>query len=186
MLRVAVIVANKSEDIEVIVPVDLWRRAGLYVHLISVEKKKNIILSRGVRIVCDNVISRENLSQYNAIYLPGGAGYSKFNDVDSPKLISFLKKYGSNAKKTFMAMCSAVQVYGGLGLLNNNKATCYPGCESTFKKNYVNKEVVISKNFITGRSPGSVIQFSLAAISKLLNKNISSKIAKEIIYIAKI
>ena len=75
MVRVAVIVANKSEDIETIVPVDIWRRAGIIVKLISIEKKKSLILSNGMKISCDDILAKENLSKYNAIYLPGGLGH---------------------------------------------------------------------------------------------------------------
>lgn len=185
MLRIAIIVANKSEDIEVVVPADLWRRAGIFVRLISIEKKKNIILSNGSKLTCDDILSKENLSQYNAIYLPGGDGHFKFNDIDTPKLIAFLKKYEKTTSKTFMSLCASAEVYGKLGMLENVKATCYPGFESSFKKTYVNKDVVVSENFITGKAPGSAYAFALTAISKLLNKNAANKVAKEIFFSGK-
>lgn len=186
MIRIAVIVANKSEDIETIVPVDIWRRAGLIVKLISIEKKKSLILSYGSKLSCDDVLSKENLSKYNAIYLPGGEGHLKFNDVDAPRLISFLNKYGSSPQIVFMAMCASPEVYGGLGMLKSVKFTCYPGYEKKFAKTYVNKGVVVDKNFITAKSAAYAVPFALAAVAKLINKDAAQKVAKEICYTDKI
>lgn len=186
MVRIAVIVANKSEDIETLVPVDIWRRAGIIVKLISIEKKKSLILSHGIKISCDDILSKENLSKYNAIYLPGGQGHLKFNDIDAPRLISFLNKYGDNPKIVYMGICASPEVYGGLGMLKSVKFTCYPGYEKNFKKTYVNKDVVVDKNFITARSAAFAVPFALAAVAKLVNKEAAQKVAKEICYIGKI
>ena len=186
MVRIAVIVANKSEDVETVVPVDIWRRAGIIVKLISIEKKKNVILAHGTKISCDEILAKENLSKYNAIYLPGGEGHLRFNDVDSPRLISFLNKYGKNPKIVFMAMCAAPEVFGGLGMLNSVKFTCYPGYEKNFKKTYENKDVVVDKNFITAKSLAYTIPFALAGVNKLLKKVAAEKVAKEICYTGKI
>ena len=186
MVRVAVIVANKSEDIETIVPVDIWRRAGIIVKLISIEKKKSLILSNGMKISCDDILAKENLSKYNAIYLPGGPGHLKFNDIDAPRLISFLNKYGNTSQILYMGICASPEVYGGLGMLKSVKFTCYPGYEKNFKKTYVNKDVVVDKNFITARSAAYAIPFALAAVAKLVNKETAQKVAKEICYTGKI
>ena len=186
MVRIAVIVANKSEDIETVVPIDIWRRAGIIVKLLSIEKKKSLVLSYGSKISCDDLLVKENLSKYNAIYLPGGEGHLKFNDVDAPRLISFLNKYSSSSRIVFMAMCASPEVYGGLGMLKSVKFTCYPGYEKNFKKTYVNKDVVVDKNFITARSAAYAIPFALAAIAKLVNNETAQKVAKEICYTGKI
>lgn len=183
MIRIAVIIANKSEDAEVIVPIDIWRRAGIYVKTLSIEKKKNLLLAHGTKISCDTLLSDENLSKYDGIYLPGGPGYMSYNDEDAPRLISFLNKNRTNTKITFMAMCAAPQVYGCLGLLDGVKATCYPGYEEPFKKTYVkNQNVVVDKNFITANSMSAAIEFALTVISKLVGRSEATKTAKSILY----
>ncbi len=187
MTKIAIFVANKSEDIEVVVPLDIWRRAGFIVKLISIEKKKNLVLSHGTKIACDEILANENISKYNAIYLPGGVGHLKFNDTDAQRLINFLKKEGKNKKITFMAMCAAVEVFGGLGLLTNTKATCYPSYQKTFESTYVDKDVVVDKNFITGKAPGATISFALSAVAHISNKKqLAKQIANDIFYSGKI
>ena len=189
MVRIAVLVANKSEDIEVLAPIDIWRRSGFYVKMISVEKKKNIFLAHGNKISCDDLLSNENLSKYNAIYLPGGPGFQKFNDVDAPRLIHFLQKFGNSPKIWFIACCAATIIYGSLGMLEKAKATCYPNCgyENSFKKNYVkDKAVVVDKNFITANGPAAAIEFALTAVAHLGSRAKAEEIAKAILYKGKI
>ena len=45
---IAIIVANQCEEMEVIIPADIWRRAGISVQIISIEKKKSLIMQNGV------------------------------------------------------------------------------------------------------------------------------------------
>jgi putative intracellular protease/amidase len=77
------------------------------VKLISIEKKKNVILAHGTKISCDEILTKENLSKYNAIFLPGGPGHVRFNKELAPKLVAFAQKEYKNLKITFMAICAA-------------------------------------------------------------------------------
>lgn len=189
MIRIAVIACNETEDIELITPIDIWRRAGLRVDTISLEKKNSILLSSGVKISCDGVIETTNLDQYNAIFLPGGNGHKKYfienwppkNNEGVAKLQKHLLKFHEN-KKGIYAICAAPSVLGTLGILNGIKATCYPGFESTFKNTYVDEPVCIDKHIITGRSPAAAMDFSFAVIEKLLGKKEVEKLKKTIIF----
>ena len=181
MKKIAIMVANKSEEMEVIVPADLWRRAGLDVQIISVEKKKNIVLQHGVRISCDDNLIKENLSKYNAIYLPGGKGHASFLDEACEKLKSQLAKIAVNQKLSIFAICAAPKVLNKLKLIENVKVTIYPGMEEDVK-NYVDQDVVVDKNFITAKAPGVVIDFALTVIEKLVSKQTADTVAKQILY----
>jgi putative intracellular protease/amidase len=77
------------------------------VKLISIEKKKNVILAHGTKISCDEILNKENLSKYNAIFLPGGQGYLRFDKEFAPRLVAFGQKEYKNPKITFMAICAA-------------------------------------------------------------------------------
>lgn len=188
MIRIAAIACNKTEDIELVGVVDLWRRAGFRVDTISLEKKNSIILNSGIKISCDNMIERANLEQYNALYLPGGAGHEKYfvenwpakNNEGVIKLQKFLKKFDEN-NKHILAICAAPSILGTLGILKGRQATCYPGYEETFKDSYVNKAIVIDKNIITGRSPAAIFEFSYAVIEALESKEKMQEIRDQIV-----
>lgn len=182
-VRIAIMVANESEDVEVLAPYDLWRRAGLIVELVSVEKKNTIILQSGAKIYCNETVDKTNLDQFNAIYLPGGKGHTKFIDEKyCEKLIKTLKKFANESNKWLLAMCAAPSIFGILNIIGKAKATCYPGFEKALGANYVDQGCVSSGNFITAKSLAYSIEFSLLVIEKLLDKKVANTVAKQILY----
>ena len=178
---IAIIAANQCEEMEVVIPADIWRRAGLAVQIISIEKKKSLIMQNGVHLSCDDILAKENLSKYSAIYLPGGKGCFTFLDPNvCAKLIAHLKK-ALKSKILIMANCAAPTILSQLGLIDNVKVTCYPGYEKDIKK-HCKDDVVIDKNFITSKAAGTTIDFTLAVIKKLISPAKAKEIAKQICY----
>ncbi|KAG8047499.1 hypothetical protein GUJ93_ZPchr0008g11938 [Zizania palustris] len=68
--EVLIPIANGSEEMEIIVLVDVLRRANIKVVLASVEKSTNIVGSQRTRIVADKCISDVSESKYDLIILP--------------------------------------------------------------------------------------------------------------------
>lgn len=181
-VRIAVILANESEDMEVVVPVDIWRRAGFIIELISVEKKNTIVLQSGTKVYCNEILDFTNLNQFNAIYLPGGRGHVKFKDPKlSEKLIKALKKFATE-KKWIFAICAAPSILGELELLDKEKATVYPGFEASLGKNFVDKDLVVDGKFITAKGPALAYDLAFAVIENLLGKEIALNVANDILY----
>lgn len=182
-VRIAIVVANDCEDIEVLGVYDLWKRAGLIVELVSVEKKNTIILQSGAKMYCNDIIDKKNLDQFNAIYLPGGKGHVKFKDEKHcEKLIKTLKKFAQEKSKWLFSMCASPSILAELDLLGTSKVTAYPGFDKIIGKNYDPSGVVVSGQFITGKSPAFVFDFALTVIEKLLDKKTANSVAKEILY----
>ena len=178
---IAIIAANQCEEMEVVIPADIWRRAGLAVQIISVEKKKSLIMQNGVHLSCDDILLKENLSKYSAIYLPGGKGCQTFLDPNScGKLISHLKR-APKSRILVMANCAAPSILNQLGIIDNVKVTCYPGFEKGIKK-HCKDDVVLDKTFITSKAAGTTIDFALAVIKKLISPAKAREIAKQICY----
>lgn len=178
-IRIAAIVATKTEDMELIVPVDIWRRCHFTVDLISVEKKNSVILSHGTWIKCTQTIDKTNLKQYNAIFLPGGMGYEKF--LTDTKLIEHLKKFNEEQKWLF-GICAAPVAFYELNLLGKFKATCHPDFSDKLKKNYVKNPIVVDGNFLTAKAAGYAFEFAFKAIEILSSKKDADSIAEEIYY----
>ncbi|MGL4616893.1 MAG: DJ-1/PfpI family protein [Mycoplasmoidaceae bacterium] len=183
-VKIAIMLATASEDIEVVVPADLWRRSGMIVELVSIEKKNTIVLQSGTKISCNSTIDKTNLSQYNAIYMPGGEGHLKYLDLKAnPKLKKNLEKdFLNNKDKYILSMCATPSVLIEWDLIKSRKFTSYPGFGDKLKKNYVDKPVHVDGTLITGRSPGSVFEFSLKVIEVLVGEEARKKVEKEIIY----
>ncbi len=182
MIKIGIIVANGTEDSELVVPVDIWNRAGIITKIISIHKKKNVLLANGIKVSCNETLDVENLSKYNAIYLPGGTkGVEQLSSTNTPKLINFLKG-NTNSNVWFLSICAATSIYGKLGMLKGVKATCYPGYESSFKSSYVKQPVVVSKHFITANGPGSVFDFAFKVVEKLISPAMAKKVANDMLY----
>ena len=70
-MKIAVLIANGSEEIETLTPVDVLRRADVQVDLISVSGQ-NPIGSHQIQIKADKESKDVDFGDYNAIIVPGG------------------------------------------------------------------------------------------------------------------
>jgi 4-methyl-5(b-hydroxyethyl)-thiazole monophosphate biosynthesis len=62
--------------------------------------------------------------------------------------------------------------------------TCYPGVqENKFDTNYVNQDVVVSKNFITASGPGTASRFAFKVIEYFENASKAKAVAKEMLFL---
>lgn len=183
-IRICILVADKLDELQVIVPFHLWKHAGFIVELISIEKKNTIVLQNGIKISCNASIDKTNLTQYNAIYLPGGAGYTKFtHPKTNPKLkLHLTRDFTNQVNKWILANCSAPTVLFDWDLHGDNKMTCSKDYEKDIIGAYLDEPIVVSGNLITSNGCGSVIDFSLKVIDVLSNKDNSVAVCKRINY----
>lgn len=167
--KVLVPVANGSEEIEAICIIDILRRAGAEVTVVSVDNPQ-ITASRGVRIAADCLISDCTDQTFDLIALPGGMpGAEHFRD--STQLVDMLKKQ-REAGRLYAAICaSPAVVFQPHGLLTGKKATCHPGRKDTLRnKEAVDSRVVVDGNCITSQGPGTAMEFALKLVELLLGR----------------
>ena len=179
--KVLVFLVNGFEEIEAMAPIDLLRRAGIIVDTVSINEDNQVTSSRKIRVLTDKTIDEINFENYEMIVLPGGPGTENY--MKSEKLLEKLKEFSINRK--LGAICAAPTILSALGILNGKQAICFPACEPDLIKDgaiIVNQDVVKDNNIITSRGAGTAIDFSLALIEELLEKNKSHEIRKEILY----
>ncbi len=179
--KVLIFLVDGFEEIEAMTPIDLLRRAEIYVDTVSINENKNITSSRGVTILADKTIDEIDFSEYGMIVLPGGPGTDNYKK--SPKLMEKLKEFAVNKKVA--AICAAPTILSALGILTGKKAVCFPSLENVIVKDGAvpgEGNVVKDGNIITSKGAGTSIDFALEIISELMGKDKSEKIAKQIIY----
>ena len=113
-----------------------------------------------------------NVEDYDAIVIVGGAG-SKEYLWDDEELRAMVKE-AYNKNKVLAAICLSPVVLAKAGILEGKKATVFPYKEAIdeLKKNgayYVDENVVVSDNVITGRDTESTEEFSLKICGALLS-----------------
>ncbi len=172
MVKVAVLFADGTEEIEGITPVDVLRRAGAECDIVSVGGEY-ITGSHGITIKADKLIDKIDIKLYDAVVIPGGmpGATNIANNQNAIELIKHLIEKG----KLVSAICaSPAVVLAQNDLLIAKSATCFHAdCfTSVLGQNYTGKEVEISDNFITADGPKSALKFSLA-IAKYLGLDIN-------------
>lgn len=178
-IRIGVILANESEDLDSIIPVQLWRKAGYIVELISLEKKNSIIMKSGIKISCDGIIDKINLSQFNALYIPGGNVYKKILDVKSDqKVIKTIEKdFINNPKKYILTSNEGINALTLKNLIEKKEFTGIVENKKEFDKLLKeNKNIVVSGNLISCKGPTITFDFSLEIIKTFSGNALYKKI----------
>ena len=169
--------AEGFEEIEALTVIDVLRRAGIQVDTVGVVGSL-ILSAHGVRMMVDKRLNEVNPDEYDAIILPGGhPGYTNLGR--SSKVIDMIKKFNSQ-NKLIGAICGAPSVLAKEGLLDNKKATIYPGNEKLLAYPRDNP-VVVDGNIITSQGPGTAMEFALKIVEKLLDIRTAQKLRKELV-----
>lgn len=176
--KAIVYLADGFEETEALAPVDLMRRCGVEVTLISINQTKTVTSSHGIIITADQTLA-ESLPTYDLLMLPGGMpGTSNLNANEIVR--SEILRANDN-KKIVAAICAAPMILGQLGLLKGCDATCFPGFEQYLEgANVTGKAVAVSGNKITGIGAGAALTFGVELVAALLGREVADNVASQI------
>lgn len=161
--QICVFLADGFEEIEALGTVDILRRAGLNVTMVSVMEEITVHSAHGASVVCDEAFGGRDLSFADMLVLPGGMPGAA-NLAAHRGLCELIGNHVA-AGKSYAAICAAPMVYGQLGLLKGKRVTCYPGFEKYLEgAAYTGAMVEIDGNLITGKGPGATMEFALAIV----------------------
>lgn len=177
--KILVPLAQGFEMVEALSVVDVFRRAGAHVDLVTITGNRQVISSHGVPVVTDKYISDCVSEQYDLIVLPGGIPGSE-NLAASAALKNLLKRQ-NDAGRLYGAICAApALVLGGQGLLEGKDATCHPlFVEHLPSQEHTDKSVVVDKNCVTARGAGASIEFSLKLLEILMGADKKEEVARQ-------
>ncbi|GCE63950.1 DJ-1/PfpI family protein [Candidatus Mycoplasma haematohominis] len=191
-VRIAVICPNNVEDMELIIPVDIWRRAKFIVDVIVYDTKANFNLNySNLKVFSNFAIKGTNLVQYDAIYLPGGPGYKSYltpsnieKEENESRLHTALKKFYDDETKWIAALCAAPVAL--LCILEDKasdlKFTSYnnPELIGEFQERWLNKKIVVDKQVITGQNAGCSMDIALSLVEALAGIELAKSIADKL------
>lgn len=167
MSKVCCFLADGCEEVEALSVVDILRRGGIDVELVSVMGREEIVSSHNIHFFADKLIEDVDFDEVDMIFLPGGIPGTpnlKANDILCKNIIEF-----NNKGKLLAAVCAAPGIYGELGILKGKKAVCYPGFEEKLEgAECVSDRVVTDGNITTSRGLGTSLElgFRLLEIFK--------------------
>lgn len=181
MAKVYIFLADGFEEIEGLTVVDLLRRAGIDITMVSITGKLEITGSHGIIVKSDILYDKADFSDADMLVLPGGKAGTE-NLAAHEGLDRLLRDFASKGKQ-LAAICAAPSVLGRKGLLAGKKAICYPGFEGYLNGAAITDEAVVTDgNVITSKGMGTAIDFALAIIRKLKTEGDARKIASSIQY----
>ena len=180
MRSVYVFCADGFEEVEGLTAVDLLRRAGVSVTMVSIMGRTKITGARNISVNTD-ILIEDIKEEADMLVLPGGMpGTNYLRDHEG--LAELLKKQ-YEAGKWVAAICAAPSVFGDLGILNGKEAVCYPGFEERLTGATIGEgTVAVTDHVITSRGMGTAIDFAAALIARLQDEKKAEEIKTSIIY----
>ena len=181
MKHIAIFLAEGFEEVEALTVVDICRRAGLKMDMVSVGGSRQVTSSHKVTVCADKMLAEVNFDELDMIVLPGGMpGTGNLEACE--ELMEQLDAF-YNGGKYLAAICAAPSIFGHRGFLTDRKACCYPGFESHLTGAKVSADQVsVDGNVITSRGLGTAIPFALAIAGIFCGAGKAEEIAKGIVY----
>jgi 4-methyl-5(b-hydroxyethyl)-thiazole monophosphate biosynthesis len=174
MKRVLVPLAEGFEELEAVTIIDILRRAGLEVVVASLAGS-TVTGSHGIRIAADTPLAALLEQDFDMIALPGGMPGADHLKND-PRIAGFVRRLHETGRPV-AAICAAPMVLAAAGVLEGRRATSYPGfLEGASAGAVVGDDVVVDRNVITSRGPGTALDFALALVEELLGADARLKI----------
>lgn len=181
MAQALIFLAPGYEEVEMLTVVDMVRRAGIDIDMVSITDSREVTGSHQITITADKLFTEADFSSAQMLILPGGIPGTPNLRAYQP-LCDKLVEFAQSEKKT-AAVCAAPTVLASLGILKGKKATCYPSFSDKLDTgDYVKQPVVVDGNVITSRGMGTCIDFAGAIIEALKDKATADDVKEKIIY----
>ena len=178
MAKVYAFLAEGLEEVECLAVVDVLRRSGVEVTLVSVGETKEIVGSHGIRLTADALFEETNPDQADILFLPGGMPGTK-NLQAHQGLAEAIRKAAKQGRR-IAAICAAPSILGTMGLLT---ATCYPGFEDMLEgASYTSQGVITDGNITTSRGLGYALALGLELIRLLQGPQQAERIREAVQY----
>ena len=169
-VRIAVLAADGTEEIELTSPVAALRDAGADITILSLEKgefqavKGDIYPSN--KITADLAVADAKAGDYDALLLPGGV-FSPDKLRADPTAVGFIGDV-VKAGKPVATICHGSQTLIEAGVLKGRTVTSWPAIRTDLINagaTWVDREVVVDGPFLFSRSPDDLDAFNTALVT---------------------
>ena len=177
-MRILVPLAEGFEEIEAINVIDILRRAD--VEVVTAGLKDGLVEgAHKVRVMPDTSLDKIDFKDFDGLVLPGGA--PGFINLGNDERILNMAREMDRAGKIVAAICAAPSVLIKAGVLQGRKATVHPSGKKEVEAcaKFSEDRVVVDKNLITSRTPGTALEFALKLVEVLAGKEKMLQVKKE-------
>ena len=160
--KVISLVYHDFEDLELWYPVLRLREEGITVHIVGEKAGEKYIGKSGYPAHSDYSFSDINISEYDAILIPGGWAPDKLRRF--PQVLDFVRHMDKN-NKPIGQICHAGWVLISAKILKGRNVTSTPGIRDDMENagaTWYDEDVVIDRNIISSRRPPDLPQYAKA------------------------
>lgn len=167
--RIAILVANGFEQVELTGPKEALEKAGADAHIVSIENEIVTAWDQtdwGSEFQVDVSIAQAAAKDFDGLVLPGGQINPDLLRVNE-QAVQFVSDFDSQ-EKPIAAICHGPWTLIEAGLVLNKRMTSYPSIKTDLKNagaDWVDEEVVIDGRLITSRKPDDIPAFNEAIIN---------------------
>jgi protease I len=168
--RIAILVANGFEQVEMAEPRRALDEAGARTDLISPEKGKVKGWQHtewGDEFKIDVPLAQANADAYDGLVLPGGVMNPDKLRINTQAL-DFIRAF-FDAGKPVAAICHGPWPLIDAGLAKGRTMTSYPSIKTDLKNagaNWVDREVIVDNGLVTSRKPDDIPAFNRKMIEE--------------------
>jgi protease I len=168
--KVAILVADGFEQVELTEPRKALEDAGASTELISPEKSKVQGFQHdkpGDAFPVDQALAAADANDFDALLLPGGvANPDKLRMT--PAAVEFVKAF-VDAGKPIAAICHGPWTLIETGTVRGRTMTSWPSLKTDLRNagaNWVDEEVVVDHGLVTSRKPADIPAFNRKMIEE--------------------
>ena len=173
--------AEGFEDVEALAPVDILRRGGQEIVMVSITGSEYVTSAHGVTLKTDALFDDVDLADADLLMLPGGMPGAK--NLDEHEGVRAALVRHAEQQKLIGAICAAPMVLGHLGLLRGKRATCYPGFETELEgATYTAEPCTADGNIITGKGPGASFAYAYRLLEEFKGAGVVEELKKGMMY----
>ncbi|XP_031640484.1 protein dj-1beta [Contarinia nasturtii] len=172
------LLANGSEEMELVITVDVLRRAGVNVTVAGVANAEPTKCSRDVVVVPDKSLQDVAKDVFDVVILPGGLGGT--DEFIASPLVGEVLKAQQSSDRLIAAICAAPLALKAHEIGIGKSITSYPSVKDklTADYKYVDDQLVVQDGkLITSRGPGTAYQFGLKIAEVLVGGDKAKQVA---------
>jgi protease I len=166
--KMAMLIENDFEDVEVTDPMKAFKDAGI--QIIAAGPFSQMTYQgkqRKAKVKSEILVDKVMMEDYDVLFIPGGYAPDKLR-MHQPTLQT-VKDFAATGK-LIAAICHGPQVLISAGLVKGKRMTSWPAIAIDLQNagaTYVDEPVVRDGQFITSRRPEDIPQFTKAVIEAL-------------------
>ncbi|MCD6569624.1 MAG: type 1 glutamine amidotransferase [Deltaproteobacteria bacterium] len=170
MIRVAILVEDLYEDMELQYPLYRLQEEGFKVDIVGTERDVEYKGKHGYPTKSGFASNEVKADDYDAVVIPGG--YSPDRMRRCPATVEFVRQMDKK-KKLIAAICHGPWMMASCCNLRGKKITGFFSIKDDLLNagaDFVDEEVVVCENLITSRTPEDLIAFTKKIIKALKNR----------------